>query len=134
MQTAKYILSAILILTILSSGIPFISPEDANRDTIVNLEDAILNVRDLAQTADKSETFTSSLGKTLTTLYVLAGLKTSIRPAKDNAFQTQSGLNLIYLIPSIPVLAQPTNSSRVSEDTFNYESILFPPNPHPPRV
>ena len=134
MRAAKHILSVILMVTILSSGLPFFSPEDANKDSIVNLEDAILHVRDFTHTADKPEAFTSGLGKALTTLHVLAGLKMTIKPVKENASKTQSGLNLTYLIPSVAVLAQPSNSSRVSQDAFIYESILFPPNPHPPRA
>lgn len=61
MQTAKHILSTTLILTILVSGLPIFSPEDANRDSKVNIEDVILRIQDFAQTADNPSAFAINL-------------------------------------------------------------------------
>jgi len=119
---------------ILSSGLPVFNPEDANRDTIVNLEDAILNVRDLARTADNPESFVSGLGKAVSTLKVIAGLKTYYQPAKNaTSSNSLSHLGLHYLIPSVVVINPSENSTRVSIVSSDYESLVFPPDTHPPR-
>jgi len=67
----------------LASGLPLFSPEDGNRDSRVNLEDAILCVQDFARTADNPAAFTANFEKTVSALQVVAGLKTVITSAGD---------------------------------------------------
>ena len=59
MKAANPVISALLIVLMLLSGLPLFSPEDANRDTLVGLDDVILQVMDFAETADDPVTFTS---------------------------------------------------------------------------
>ena len=100
MYTTKYIISAILIITLLSSGLPLFSPEDANRDSSVTLEDVILHVRDLARSAENPTAFAVSMKKTLSTLYAVAGLKTIIKKNNDIKFKTQFGFEIPCFISS----------------------------------
>lgn len=131
MHTTKHIISAILIITLLSSGLPLFSPEDTNRDSMVTLEDAILHVRDLARSAENPETFTAGMKKTLSTLYAVAGLKTIIKKNNDK-FKTQFGFEIPCLISSNTLLILSNNYSLSSERDFFYESIAISPDPPPP--
>jgi len=132
MYKTKYIISAILIVTLLSSGLPLFSPEDANRDTMVTLEDAILNVKNLAGTAENPAAFAVSMKKTLSTLYAVAGLKTIIKKNNDIKFKTQFGFEITHLISSNFLLILSNNYSLSSERDFFYESVVISPDPPPP--
>ena len=134
MRTARQILTSITVLLILSSGLPVFSPEDASRDSRVNLEDAILNVRDFTRTADDPEAFSSGLEKAIVTLKVVAGLKTYYKPADDSkSSNVLSNINLIYLIPSIDNVILSKSYTPVSIVSFNSDSILFLPETPPPQ-
>ena len=134
MRIHKQILTSFLVLMILSSGLPVFSPEDANRDSRVNLKDAILNIRDFARTADDLEAFSSELGKAITTLKEVAGLKTSYKPAKDsNTSNTQTNLNTPYLIPTYHLPAKLNICFKIPDESFCYKSIVLSPIPHPPQ-
>ena len=135
MRIARPIFTSILVLMILSSGLPVFSPEDANRDSRVNLEDAILNVRDFARTADDIEAFSSELGKAIITLKVVAGLKTYYKPANDSTSSNfLSNLNLIYIIPSIDILIPSERHSQVSIVSSKSDSISVLPETPPPQT
>ena len=130
MYTTKYIISAILIITLLSSGLPLFSPEDANRDSSVSLEDVILHVRDLARSAENPTAFAVSMKKTLSTLYAVAGLKTVIKKNNNEIkFKTQFGFEIPYLISSNTLLILSNNYSLSFERDFFYESIVISPDP-----
>jgi hypothetical protein len=135
MRTAKIVLSTILVVALLSSGVPLFAPEDANRDSFTNLEDAILNVRDFTQTADSPAVFTSKVKKVLSTLHVVAGLKTNIVPAKDSkSTNTLYSLDLPYLICTLDFSIPAYNSLPVLEKPFIYSSVVVTPTPPPPRA
>ena len=135
MRIAKHILSVILSVALLSTGLPFFSPEDANRDSSVNLEDVILSVRDFARTADTPEAFTSNVKKVLSTLHIVAGLKTNIKPANDSkSLSSLIPLNVTYLISSNTPFTFSDTYSQVPEDSFHYESIVLLPTSPPPRT
>lgn len=129
MYTTKYIISAILIITLLSSGLPLFSPEDANRDSSVTLEDVILHVRDLARSAENPTAFAVSMKKTLSTLYAVAGLKTVIKKNNEIKFKTQFGFEIPYLISSNTLLILSNNYSLSFGRDFFYESIVISPDP-----
>ncbi len=83
MKTTKHILSAVLIAVMLVSGLPVFNPEDVSRDRRIDLQDAVLWIRDFALTVDKSADFTANMENILSTFNILAGLKHTLRPAKD---------------------------------------------------
>jgi len=134
MQTVRHILSAILVFAMLASGLPLFSPEDGNRDSRVNLEDAILCVQDFARTADNPAAFTANFEKTVSALQVVAGLKTVITSAGDAKSITASpGLDSPYLIASFDFSFAPAACSKPVGQSFYYQSILSSPDSPPPR-
>ena len=134
MQTTRHILSITLILTILATGLPIFSPEDANRDSTVDIRDAILSVKGFTRTADNPAAFRANFGKTVSALQVLAGLKTVIKQADDAKSAAASlCLDLPYLISSIDFSFSSHNSLQLSERTFLYESFMSLLNLPPPQ-
>ena len=130
----KYILSATLILTILATGLPIFSPEDANRNSTVDIRDAILSIKVFAQAADNPAAFTANFGKAVSALQVLAGLKTVIKRVDDTkSTNARFFLDLPYLISSIDFSFLSHNSSQLSEVTILYKSFISLLNLHPPQ-
>jgi len=134
MQTVRYILSAILIFAMLASGLPLFSPEDANRDSSVDLKDAILCVQDFARTADNPAAFTANFEKTVSALQVVAGLKTVITSAGDTKSLTASlTLDSPYLASLFDFSFAPAACSKPAGQSFYYQSILSSPDSPPPQ-
>ena len=134
MRTAKKILTAIVALTLLSSGLPMFSPEDANRDKRVDLEDAILNIKDFAKTADSPDGFMLQAEKIISTLNVLAGVKSNIRPAEETKSKTSStGFHLFYLPATINSDVHSDTCFVTEEPSFLYQSISVEPQTPPPE-
>jgi len=134
MQTVRHILSTILILSILATGLPIFTPEDANRDSTVDIRDAILSVKGFARTSDNPEAFTANFGKAVSALQMVAGLKTVIKRANDaTSATTSSGLDLPYLISLFDFSVIPVVCSKTAGQPFYYQSILFSPSSPPPQ-
>ena len=101
----------------------------------IDLEDAILLVKDFARSADNPSAFTASVENLVTTLRVVAGLKTVIKPAKDaQSANTSSSLDLPYLISSYNVSTAPNIWTEVGEKYFNCQSIEPEPISPPPQT
>jgi hypothetical protein len=135
MKTFHRIISLALVAFLLSSGLPLFTPQDANRDTVVGLDDAILHLMDFARTADDPVTFTSSVEKLLSTLQAVAGLKTVLEPDHD----TQSSSPAFFL--DSPYLISSYDGSTASNSHFLtykkssfYESIVSTPFSPPPEL
>jgi len=136
MQTSKtkHAISVMLIVGILTSGLPIFSAEDANRNTRVNLEDLILHVKEFAQSADNPESFAPNIKKIISALHVVAGLKTIIIPEPDaRSLNTLPCLNLPYLLSSNIPLTPPHTYSQVIEKPISFQSILSSPDTPPPQ-
>ena len=134
MQKTRHILSITLILTILATALPIFIPEDANRDSRVDLMDAVLHVQDFARTADNPAAFAANFENAVSALHALAGLKTVIRQADDAKSATASPtLDLPYLISSINFSLSLHNSSQLSEMTLFYKSFVSLLNSPPPQ-
>ena len=133
MHTARHILSALLILGLVSSGLPMTEPEDANHDKRVNLEDAILCVRDLVQSVEKPGSFQAEAETAISVLYQIAELKKSIGPVNETKLRPISLTSIgFYLVPSVNRPCYAEDSSSLSENSFLYESLsLEPPTPPP---
>ena len=133
MRATKNILSLILVLVLLSAGLPTFCPHDANRDRKVDLDDAILHVREFAGTAEKPSSFESTVEKTILTLHILAGIKSHIKPAKEaksTVFQPDS----LYLPPLVDLPLKLNISTQWREPSFSYESIAITPDTPPPKA
>ena len=130
MQATKQILSAVLVFTVLVSGLPLFSPEDANRDTRIDLKDAILRVKDFARSADHSASFPSKFENVLSALSTVAGLKAAIQPPK----KTQSVKSFPCLISANTYLLFSEMSAYISVHISTYESIVLPQPTPPPQA
>lgn len=134
MRTARHILSTLLVFGLLASGLPLTLPEDANHDKRVDLEDAILSIRDLVQSAEEPGSFAFEVETVFTVLNHVAGLKRSIRPVNEekskSASLTSSGF---YLIPSVDKPARAENSFPIAEKCSLYESFSLEPATPPPK-
>jgi hypothetical protein len=133
MQAIKHILSVILVAAILMSGLPMFSPEDANRDSRVDLEDVILQVRELASTAEEPGSFTASMEKTISTLRLLAGFKTAIKADTTKSSVNSFNLNLPYLISAYIPSNQSGNYHAIQEKLISYVSFIITPSSPPPQ-
>ena len=134
MQIVRHILSTILVFAILATGLPSFIPEDANRDSSVDLKDAVLHIQDFARTADNPAAFMANFENAVSALQALAGLKTVIKPANNAKSTTASPtLDLPYLISSFDFLFAQADCSKPAGQSFYYQSILFSPDSPPPR-
>ena len=136
MRTARHILLTLLVLCFLSSGLPLTGPEDANHDKRVDLEDAILRIRDLVRSAEEPGSFSFEAETVITVLHHVAGLKRSIRPVNETKSKpTSLNSNGFYLIPSVNTPYHVEDSFPLTEDCFFYESLApEPPTPPPERA
>lgn len=134
MRTAKQILTAIIALTLLSTGLPVFSPEDANRDTRVDLEDAILQVKAFSETAERPDGFGYQVEKAISTLHAVAGVKMNIGTANDaKSKSSQSSQNFVYLITTTDSAFAFEISSQVIEPSFIFKSHALEPQTPPPE-
>jgi len=135
MQITRHILTIALVFAMLASGLPLFSPEDANRDSSVDLMDTILSVRGFANSADYPDTFTSNIEKTLAALNIAAGLKTVIKPNRgEKSLNTFLSPNLPYLSASCAFFISPGFTSEITEYTNLYKSIESAPVSPPPQL
>ena len=127
MKKIRHILSVILISTLLLSGLPLFSPEDASRNNRVDLEDAVLLVRDFARTAEDPAAFTASVQRVVSTMNVLAGLKAVISQTDDTKLKAASVCSDFCLNFLCDVLISQGDGSQIHEKSFFYESVAILP-------
>ena len=120
----------------MASGLPFYSQCDTNRDSTVNLEDLILNVKNFADTANNTALFTLKIKKAITSINIVAGLETEISPHKEAQKTTNTSLiNPAYLIFASPVIkASDCNIFRITENAVIYNSLSNKPDTPPPKT
>jgi hypothetical protein len=110
------------------------SPEDANRDKKVDLEDAILNIRDFAKTADSPDGFMLQAEKIISTLNVLAGVKSNIGPAEETKSKASSAsFHHLYLPTTMDSAVRSDKCFTLHEPPFLYQSISTKPQTPPPE-
>lgn len=134
MQTRKHIISGFLIVALLSAGFPSFIPEDASRDSLVDLKDAILYVKHFAGTAEAPEMFSEQLGKLISTLRVVAGCQTLIQPPDvSTSLSAPFPIDFTYLISSNNILPELKCCARIQAQPDAFDSIDTPPYIPPPR-
>jgi hypothetical protein len=136
MRTARNILSTLLVFGLLASGLPLTLPEDANHDKQVDLEDAILCIRDLVRTAEEPGSFSYEAETAISVLYHVAGLKRSIGPVSDTKSKPASlASNGVYLVPSVNTPYHVEDSFPLTQECTLYQSLSQePPTPPPERA
>jgi hypothetical protein len=133
MKAIRNIISLFLVIAMLSTALPLFSPEDAGRDGRVDLEDAILHARGLARAAEEPGSFSASMQKAVSTLQLLAGLKTVIK--QDNTSKSSANsfnLNLNYLISAYSLPLQSNNCDKILDQNVSYKDFIVTPSPPPP--
>ncbi len=136
MQTAKHILSALLIVAMLSTGLPlFDNPEHTKRSNRVMLENAILSAQALARSAQNTGSFKAEMKKALSSLYVAAGLKTVL--TTDNGDQSALAFfapDSPFLVSSYCLLSCSHPNKSIDDLNISYQSFVNNLNPPPPRI
>jgi hypothetical protein len=134
MQSARHILTVLLLFGLLASGLPLKSAEDANRDNRVDLADAILCIRDFVRTAEEPGSFAFEVETVFTVLNHVAGLKRSIRPASEEKSKPVSlTLSGFYLVSSVDKPFRVDNSFLLAEQGVHHESLSLEPTTPPPK-
>jgi hypothetical protein len=135
MRTLRKITNILLALAILSTGLPLYHPADMNRDGEVGLTDAIVSVRQLSRTATGEGAFRDGMENTLTSLSVVAGLKSAIRTARDPGSETSVSALSAFIITSSPKFeALPTAALCAVDRSLLYHSPMLVPLTPPPRT
>jgi hypothetical protein len=134
MRTARNILTTIVLLALLCSGMPLTGPEDVNQDNLVDLRDAILCIKDFARTAEEPGAFFFEMETALSVMSSVAELKGTIGPSKDTKAKPASGHpNGFYLIPSTRISHHLEESFPVTGDSLACESLSLEPATPPPK-
>ena len=134
MQALRRTIHIILVLAILSTGMPFYHPGDANRDGEVGLADAILRVRDFARTADNPGAFRDGVEDVLITIAAVAGFKKVIKSDREQGSQGNSFSAPVLSVVAgqypekLPLMA----ASSFVEQIFIYTSPVLTPLTPPP--
>ena len=127
--------SIVLVLALLFSAFPIVCPEDASRDTHIDLKDAILNLQNLIHTTENPANFKAILEKTICTFRLLAGLKTIIQNADDSKSKPiPTILDSPFLISLSNLSTEQTDHRLVAEPLFYFRSISLSPETPPPQT
>ena len=133
MRAIRNILHFVLILAILSTGMPLYLAGDANRDHRVDLADAILRVQGVARTAEQPAAFRENLEEALITLSTVAGFNKAIKADRGQAAQPNVG-GLNVWIPDAGRGAEflPSAWIPAQDGTLLYHSPALAPLTPPP--
>ncbi|MDY6839403.1 MAG: hypothetical protein SWH78_15670 [Thermodesulfobacteriota bacterium] len=136
MMTLKRCISVLLLPLLMTSWLSMAMwRDDPSTNGRMDLEDAIVLMKDFTHTAQDPSAFTASVTALLSTLQQLAGLKTVITPAKDvQSGSSCSSPTLPYLASSCNGSALPDIESEVPEAPFYSESAEPEPVSPPPRA
>jgi hypothetical protein len=134
MKINKHIFIIILIAAMVMPKLPFFNPDDATRDNRVDLQDAIVWIRDFARTVENPSAFTTSVQKVLSTLNVVAGLKTVIKKGGETRLVAKSLSGDFCLMSSLDYSTPLGRLSRLDDLEERYCSVVMQPDFPPPRV
>lgn len=135
MRAVRPIIHCILVLAIISAGLPLYQTGDMNRDGKMGLEDAILSVRHLAKAASDEVSFRQTMENALTSLAVAAGLTSVLRSAREPGIDRSLPAAPLFIVTSSYTLeSYPSSAPCIAGPSFCYHSpLLMPPTP-PPRI
>jgi len=134
MRAIRQIIPFFLVLSLTVTGIPFLSPNDANRDRKVDLQDAVILVKSVVGTAAEPGPFNIQVTNAVTALQTVAELTTIITVDDSRASSIHSASLVAYLpSDSIAIMSFP-DGERVDSPDYPFTSITPVPIPHPPRV
>ena len=93
----------------------------------MDLEDAVLLVRDFARTAEDPTAFTASVQRVVSTMNVVAGLKAVISQTDDTKLKAASVCSDFCLNSLRDVLISQGDGSQIHKKSFFYESVAILP-------
>ncbi len=134
MKVAKNIVNLFLILAMLSTALPLFDPEDINRDKRMDLDDVVLSVLNFSRSAENPATFIENMERVVSTLNIVAGLKTIIKPQENtNHTKMPSTLDAPYMISSYDQFLPVYSGLQFIENSLIYKSLTIPPTSPPPQ-
>ena len=122
-----------LVMTVLFPAVPHRPAGDANRDNRIDLSDAIVNVRSLAQSVADPRDFKEELGKAVTSLRTVAGLDRVFK-ADDGKAGTTGGTGSVYLLSFTDVVPVMTATNAIGNTPDLYQSMETPAEHRPPKI
>ena len=135
MQFSKNIVSILLVILLMGTGLPVFHSVDLSRDGRTDLQDVILSVKDLAQSAEDAGKLNQNFKQVVTTITAVAGLKTVIKKTSDtNSANSIQTLDTPYLKYSNQHVVLTVSWSKVEDNLSSYNSINYRPVLPPPQI
>jgi len=106
MQALRNTIHIMLVLAVLSTGLPLYHPGDANRDGEVGLADAILRMQGFVEHTENTTDFRSGMADVLLTISSVAGFKKVIKSDREAANQPDSAKLPVGTVSSGPQLVR----------------------------
>jgi hypothetical protein len=134
MSKIRNVFSLILIVMIMATGFPVHQPGDITHDGRIDLQDAVVGVREIASSAHDPLRFKSSLEDAVTAFHVAAGLKKAIKADRSptgNPLPEVQPPGLISAFKVTPTLVATIESSL---SIVPYRSVTLSPVTPPPRM
>ena len=134
MRIIRILIHGMLLLAILSTGLPLYQPADMNRDGRIGLSDAIVSVRELAQTVADKNAFREGMENTLIALSVTAGLKSMVRADRNQGTGPVPTVLPAFIVDiSYKFAALSASVFPGADQSLFYHSPSFSPVKPPPR-
>jgi len=134
MRAARRLICFALIAAVLASGQAYFRSEDASRDRVVDLKDAVLLVKEFARTAENPQTFSINMGMMVSAFHVVAGLKTTIFKAKDSGTAPSThGFDFPCLLSSHDFSFPVNGWTSIPQSLFDFHSTISSPASPPPE-
>lgn len=134
MRALKNITHLLLVLAILSTGLPLYHAGDANRDERVDLADAILRVQGVVRTAEQPAAFRANLEDALITLSVVSGFQKVIKADRGQSNPNPSGTPVFGPFSLAETGILPVAAMPRTDHSFLYQSIALKPISPPPET
>lgn len=127
MKIIRHILTFMLIISLLASGLQRFVPEDSDRNGRIDLSDAVLSAKSFAKA---SQNFKQNFGKMVSAMYVAAGLKTVIQANDVSA--TAFSSDIVFLLSFFTFVFSLCMFSKVYDKKLFYRTLTTePPMPVP---
>jgi hypothetical protein len=126
------IINIVLIMAVISMGLPHFMAGDLNHNNKADLADAIIGVADFSKTAAKLQEFVPKVKNAIIALNSVAGINQQIKAENDaNSFPF---LENTFLITERIYLICILNFNELFEITNHYQSANHSPDEPPPRL
>jgi len=100
MQALRNTIHIMLVLAVLSTGLPLYHPGDADRDGEVGLADAILRMQGFVEQTENTTDFRNGMADVLLTISSVAGFKKVIKSDREAANQPDSAKLPVWAVTS----------------------------------